>query len=223
MKPLGSPPAAFGHSGELVAARQVGPAPAAGDRRGAGGETQCIGDRGQVEGGDAGGGHCIMLGQPSQQRGLECIASADGVDDIHGHRFGGSAAAGVKGDSTLATARDDDQGGAAGPQLNALGGRFSVRDIAEAIIEPGKVVSDQYSVSTIEKNDGTTVVGKIVDEKDGKLIVAMNPFDMQQHTEIAKADVKATKDSTTSPMPPALINRLNEEELKDLLAFLLGK
>ena len=115
------------------------------------------------------------------------------------------------------------EGGAAGPQLNALGGRFSVRDIAEAIIDPGKVVSDQYAFSTIEKNDGTTAFGKIIDEKDGKLIVAMNPFDMQQHTEIAKADVKSTKASAASPMPPALINRLNEEELKDLLAYLLGK
>jgi putative heme-binding domain-containing protein len=115
------------------------------------------------------------------------------------------------------------EGGAAGPQLNALGGRFSVRDIAEAVIDPGKVVSDQYAFSTIEKNDGSSIVAKIIDEKDGKLIVAMNPFDMQQHTEIAKVDVKATKASATSPMPPALINRLSEDELKDLLAYLLGK
>lgn len=115
------------------------------------------------------------------------------------------------------------EGGVAGPQLNALGGRFSVRDIAEAIIDPSKVVSDQYAVSAIEKNDGTTVIAKILDEKDGKLIVAANPFDMQQQTQIAKADVKATKPSTVSPMPPALINRLSEDELKDLLAFLLGK
>ncbi len=115
------------------------------------------------------------------------------------------------------------EGGVAGPQLNALGGRFSVRDIAEAIIDPSKVVSDQYAVSAIEKNDGTTVIAKILDEKDGKLIIAANPFDMQQQTQIAKADVKATKPSTISPMPPALINRLSEDELKDLLAFLLGK
>lgn len=115
------------------------------------------------------------------------------------------------------------EGGVAGPQLNALGGRFSVRDIAEAIIEPSKVVSDQYAVSSIEKNDGTTVVAKVLDEKDGKLIIAANPFDMQQTSEIAKADVKSIQPSATSPMPPALINRLNEEELKDLLAYLLGK
>jgi putative heme-binding domain-containing protein len=115
------------------------------------------------------------------------------------------------------------EGGAAGPQLNALGGRFTVRDIAESIIDPSKVVSDQYAFSTIEKNDGSSVLGKVVDDKDGKLIVALNPFDMQQHTEIAKTDVKSIKESTVSPMPPALINRLNEEELKDLLAYLLGK
>lgn len=115
------------------------------------------------------------------------------------------------------------EGGVAGPQLNALGGRFSVRDIAEAIIDPSKVVSDQYAVSAIEKNDGTTVIAKILDEKDGKLIVAANPFDMQQQTLIAKTDVKATKPSAISPMPHALINRLSEDELKDLLAFLLGK
>jgi putative heme-binding domain-containing protein len=115
------------------------------------------------------------------------------------------------------------EGGVAGPQLNALGGRFSARDIAEAIIEPSKVVSDQYAVSSIEKNDGSTVVAKVLDEKDGKLIIAANPFDMQQTSEIARADVKAIKPSTTSPMPPALINRLSEDELKDLLAFLLGK
>ena len=114
------------------------------------------------------------------------------------------------------------EGGAAGPQLNALAGRFSVRDIAEAIIDPGKVVSDQYAFEQIEKKDGSSIVAKIVDEKDGKLIIASNPFDMQQHSELPRADVKSTAPSKASPMPPALINRLNEDELKDLLAYLLG-
>jgi putative heme-binding domain-containing protein len=114
------------------------------------------------------------------------------------------------------------EGGAAGPQLNALAGRFSVRDIAEAIIDPGKVVSDQYAFEQIEKKDGSSIVAKIVDEKDGKLIIASNPFDMQQHSELPRADVKSTAPSKVSPMPPALINRLNEDELKDLLAYLLG-
>jgi putative heme-binding domain-containing protein len=116
-----------------------------------------------------------------------------------------------------------DQGGAAGPQLNALGGRFTAKDVAEAIIEPSKVISDQYAFDLIEKNDGSFVQGRVLDEKDGKLIVAANPFNLQEQTMIAKTDVKSSKRSPSSPMPGGLINRLNEEEMKDLLAFLLGK
>ncbi len=115
------------------------------------------------------------------------------------------------------------QGGSAGPQLNSLGGRFSLRDVAEAIIEPGNVVSDQYAMQEIVKNDGSSTIAKFLEEKDGKLRLAANAFDLTQVFEIPRSDVKEIRDSPISPMPPALINRLNEDELKDLLAFLLGK
>jgi hypothetical protein len=55
------------------------------------------------------------------------------------------------------------------------------------------------------------------------LFVASNPFDLTQRSEIRKADVKSIESSAVSLMPPALINRLNEDELKDLFAYLLGK
>ena len=115
------------------------------------------------------------------------------------------------------------QGGSAGPQLNSLGGRFSLRDLAEAIIEPSNVVSDQYAMQEIVKNDGSTIFAKMLEEKDDKLRLAANAFDLTQAFEIPRSAVKEIRDSPISPMPPALINRLNEDELKDLLAFLLGK
>jgi putative heme-binding domain-containing protein len=115
------------------------------------------------------------------------------------------------------------QGGSAGPQLNLLGGRFSLRDLAEAIIAPGNVVSDQYAMQEIIKNDGSTTIAKMLEDKDGKLRLAANAFDLTQVFEIQRSEVKEIRDSPVSPMPPALINRLNEEELKDLLAFLLEK
>jgi hypothetical protein len=67
------------------------------------------------------------------------------------------------------------------------------------------------------------VTGKIIEEKDKKWIVATSPFDFTQTTEIEQNDIKAVKHSPVSPMPPGLINRLNPDELKDLLAYLLGK
>lgn len=119
--------------------------------------------------------------------------------------------------------RSGNEGGSAGPDLSSLAGRFSVRDIAEAIIEPSKVVSDQYAFDLIIRNDGSEVTGKIIEEKDEKWIMATSPYDFTQTIEVERNNIKELKHSPYSPMPPALINRLNEEELKDLLAYLLGK
>lgn len=115
------------------------------------------------------------------------------------------------------------EGGSAGPDLTAVGGRFSVRDLAEAILEPSKVISDQYAFDCITKRDGSQIVGKLIEEKDEHWIVATSPFDFSATMEIQRSEIKDIKPYTVSPMPAALVNRLNPEELKDLLAFLLGK
>ena len=115
------------------------------------------------------------------------------------------------------------EGGSAGPDLTAVAGRFSVRDLAEAIIEPSKVVSDQYAFDLISKKDGTQVVGKMIEEKDEHWIVATSPFDFSATIEIERNLIKDVTPSPVSPMPGGLINRLNQEELKDLLAYILGK
>jgi putative heme-binding domain-containing protein len=98
-----------------------------------------------------------------------------------------------------------------------------VNDIAEAILDPSKVVSDQYAFDLITKADGSQVMGKLLDEKDEHWIVATNPFDFTQTIEIERNQIKEKKLSPVSPMPPGLINSLNGEELRDLLAYLMGK
>lgn len=119
--------------------------------------------------------------------------------------------------------RVGNEGGAAGPDLTSLAGRFSVRDLAESILDPSKVISDQFAFDLITRQDGTQVTGKIIEEKDEKWIIATSPFDFTRTTEVERNDIKENKHSPVSPMPPALINRLNPDELKDLLAYLLGK
>ena len=114
-------------------------------------------------------------------------------------------------------------GGAQGPDLSNLAGRFTVKDIAEAIIEPSKVISDQYGFHAITTDDGKITVGKILEEKDEILIIANNPFDYSQKVEVKRSDIKENKLSDVSPLPSGMINRLNPEELKDLLAYLLVK
>lgn len=117
--------------------------------------------------------------------------------------------------------RYDGSGGAAGPDLTAVAGRFSARDLAEAIIEPSKAVSDQYSWEVFKTEEGKEVTGRLIEEREGLYSIASNPFDLSVKTPLPVDKVVSREPSPVSPMPPALINRLNAEELKDLLALLL--
>ncbi len=119
--------------------------------------------------------------------------------------------------------RFGNEGGSSGPDLSNLAGRFTIRDLADSIVHPGAVISDQYRFDVITRPDGTQVTGRIIESKDEKWIVATNPFDLGQTVEIERGEMSKVSPSEVSPMPPALINRLNAEELKDLLAYLLGK
>lgn len=114
-------------------------------------------------------------------------------------------------------------GGSAGPDLTTVAGRFSPKDLAEALIDPSKTVSDQYNFELITKKDGSVVMGKTLTEKDDVLIVATNAFDFTDTTEVPRSEIKSVEASEVSPMPPGLINRLNEEELKDLLGYLMKR
>jgi putative heme-binding domain-containing protein len=115
------------------------------------------------------------------------------------------------------------EGGAQGPDLSNLAGRFTATDLAHSIIDPSEVISDQYEFTEFVTNDGKTIVGRILNEQDEILSIGINPFDFTQQTELSRAHIKSQSPSKVSPMPPGMINRLNPEELKDLFAYLLAK
>lgn len=113
-------------------------------------------------------------------------------------------------------------GGVIGPDLTQLGTRFSTSDILEAILEPNKVISDQYASTIFTLDDGSSVVGKLVNEDNRNYYISQNPFAPDEVKEIKKRVVAAVKVSEVSIMMPNLINPLNEEELKDLMAYLIS-
>ncbi|MFK7849600.1 MAG: c-type cytochrome [Akkermansiaceae bacterium] len=115
------------------------------------------------------------------------------------------------------------EGAAQGPDLTNLAGRFTIEDLARSIVEPSEVISDQYEFTQITTKDGRTIVGRILDTQDDKISFGTNPFDFAQRMDIKRADIESMEPSVVSPMPPAMINRLNADELKDLFAYLLGK
>ena len=112
------------------------------------------------------------------------------------------------------------EGGVAGPDLTQLGSRFSYNDMLTSIIEPNKTISDQFGTTVFTLKNGSSTMGRIISQDAEKYIVSQNPFAPQQTKEIKKAEVSSTRVSEVSPMLAGLINRLNADELKDLLAFL---
>lgn len=113
-------------------------------------------------------------------------------------------------------------GGNVGPDLTGAGSRYSLRDLAENIVEPSKVISEQYGSEQIEKKDGSFVVGRVVVEENGKLFVMTSAFAPNEQTAINSDEVKSRKPFNTSMMPPGLINSLNHDELRDLLAYIIS-
>lgn len=111
-------------------------------------------------------------------------------------------------------------GGSIGPDLTQLGTRFSDKDILEAIIDPSKEISDQYAATNFILKDGSTVLGRLVRQDDDTYFVSQNPFAPTQLREVLKKDVVSSRLSDRSIMLNGLINRLNPDELRDLMAFL---
>ncbi|MGK2864177.1 MAG: c-type cytochrome, partial [Chitinophagaceae bacterium] len=112
------------------------------------------------------------------------------------------------------------EGGVSGPDLTQLGTRFSYKDMLESIIDPSKTISDQYGATVFYLRQGGSVLGRLISEDDDKYIISQNPFAPQTTRELLKKEVLRTRVSEVSPMLPGMINRLNAEELKDLLAYL---
>jgi putative heme-binding domain-containing protein len=114
------------------------------------------------------------------------------------------------------------EGGNVGPELSRLGTRFDIRGILEAIIDPNAAISDQYASIQLQLRNGETRVGKILSEDAQYIQLSQNPFTPNITMKIPKKDVVSRHFSTVSMMLPGLINALNEDEIKDLVAFLLA-
>lgn len=114
-------------------------------------------------------------------------------------------------------------GGATGPDLTQLAGRFNLKDLTDAIVDPSKVISDQYKASTIQTTDGKVITGRVVSETKDSITVVIDPEVATKVAEIKKSDIEEMQPSKVSLMPKDLLKTLNENEVRDLLAYLLSR
>ena len=116
------------------------------------------------------------------------------------------------------------EGGLGGPDLTTAGRRYNPRDLLDNILNPSKVINEQYGLLIYSKKDGTTHVGRTVNMAGDTMIVAINPNDPGgSEVRFSIHDLESTSPSKVSFMPEGLLNTLTQEEVLDLLAYLTGR
>ncbi len=114
-------------------------------------------------------------------------------------------------------------GGATGPDLTQAAGRFNFKDVAEAIIDPSKVVSDQYKTTQVETKSGKSYTGRVVSLNNDSITLLIDPEDSTKLVTLKKSDIEEQNLSPISLMPKDLLKLLNENEVLDLMAYLLSR
>ena len=110
-------------------------------------------------------------------------------------------------------------GGAVGPELTAVASKYGRRDLLESLLEPSKVISEQYQGVNVLLDDAEVVTGRLMRESDTELVIEIDPIQRTEQT-IARRSVKELRRSLVSSMPEGLLHVLTREEIFDLIAFL---
>lgn len=112
------------------------------------------------------------------------------------------------------------EGGVTGPDLTLAANKFAPRELVEHIVEPSKVVSDQYAATMIETTDGAVISGKLVLSDADKVQVQPNLYVPSEVREIARQDIAHLEPSKVSLMPVGLVNTCHPDEVADLVAWI---
>lgn len=122
--------------------------------------------------------------------------------------------------------RFNNQGGMTGPDLTTAGRRYSAHDLLDQVINPSKVINDQFSAVMVVTDRGLVHNGVIVNlgvRRDGDALVLNTDLtDPNARVTIDRNTIEELVVSKTSPMPAGLFSRLTRDEILDLIAYLIS-
>jgi putative heme-binding domain-containing protein len=107
-----------------------------------------------------------------------------------------------------------------GPDLAKLDEKkHNTEYILRSLLEPSRDIDAKYQNHTFLLDTGLVVTGMIVGETADEVQVVIDPLAKSHPTTIRKAEIEERSPSDISPMPTGLLNRLTQEEILDLIAF----
>ena len=118
--------------------------------------------------------------------------------------------------------RFQNQGGMTGPDLTSAGRRYSAHDLLDQVINPSKVINDQFSAVIVATDEGQVHTGVVVNLNGDRLVLNTDLTDPNKRVSINRNTIDELVVSKTSPMPVGLFNRMTKEEILDLIAYLIS-
>lgn len=111
------------------------------------------------------------------------------------------------------------EGKEVGPDLSEIGSKLSRQAMYESILNPSAAVSHNYETYMVETIDGLSFSGVLVSETDDK--VTLRTAEALTKS-ILKEDLEGMRKSPNSLMPNDLQKELSEQELVDLVEYLMS-
>ncbi|MEM7232219.1 MAG: HEAT repeat domain-containing protein [Planctomycetota bacterium] len=103
-----------------------------------------------------------------------------------------------------------------GPDLTGVTRRLQPKEIAESIVYPSKVIEDRFRSTSLTTRGGQTISG-FVTAKTDKTVTLVSQDRVHK---IPKRKILLMAPEESSLMPDGLINRLEWDEIRDLMAYL---
>ena len=118
--------------------------------------------------------------------------------------------------------RFGNQGGMTGPDLTSAGRRYSAHDLLDQVINPSKVINEQFSAITVVTDNGLVHTGVVVNLNGDSMTLNTDLTDPNQRVNIDRKTIDNLVVSKTSPMPVGLFDRMTRDEILDLTAYLIS-
>jgi putative membrane-bound dehydrogenase-like protein len=108
------------------------------------------------------------------------------------------------------------EGGKVGPDLTG-GGRENLDYLLENIVDPSAIVTADFRMSVIDLKDGRALNALIAAKTERTLTLKT----MTETLNVERADIAEIKESALSLMPEGLLESLQPEQARDLIAYLM--
>ena len=108
------------------------------------------------------------------------------------------------------------EGKSAGPDLTG-GNRRNLDYLLENLLDPSGLVAADFRMTVFQLEDGQTISGVIVEQTERTLTIQTQ----QERVTIARGDIERQRPSNLSLMPDGLLTPLSEEQVRDLVGYLM--